>query len=514
MKHKKIAAALLSAAVMANGLSLSAFAEGESDFSGYVLMNIPYSEFYGAGSADIADVDAVSSATNKVGNYGKAGGAFHNGVTASIAEDGTVSAVGGENGVKVQGVTWAVKADSLDAVKALGGREITASSAVTTATAAHGKPSSNTLAGYETLTEAPAYSYYVLDKEPDSYLILKDKTFKEGKTTVVNNTMEVTASYGTNWGDIQLNTGEAEAASDKIINGIVLTTEDGTSKGLYALDQIWAFNQLAWKVDVTGGLDGKKLTGVRFYCSVKDTDLNDGAVPEYVNYIYDYKTDLDLSQVYTGEVTAKFKNPTQLNITGLPEDAQNLKAKVYYTTGGRNAEYTYITPLIVDPKDDDIDPVFVELDGSKLSIEAGSVTNNAGTTESFGSPVDGTTYTVELSADNYILRKVSVVYNAAEDDYTEDEPVSPPEESSSTPEESSSTPEESSSTSEESSSTAEESSSTAEETSSTAGDTSSSNAQPTNQSSGDNPKTGVQATAAAFGAVLVCATVLVKKKRK
>ena len=233
-----------------------------------------------------------------------------------------------------------------------------------------------------------------------------------------------------------------------------------------------------------------------------------------LNYIYDYKTDLDLSQVYTGEVTAKFKNPTQLNITGLPEDAQNLKAKVYYTTGGRNAEYTYITPLIVDPKDDDIDPVFVELDGSKLSIEAGSITNNAGTTESFGSLVDGTTYTVELSADNYILRKVSVVYNAAEDDYTEDEPVSPPEESSSTPEESSSTSEESSSTAEESSSTAEETSSTAEETSSTAGDKSSSNAQPTNQSSGDNPKTGVQATAAAFGAVLVCATVLVKKKRK
>ena len=41
----------------------------------YVLMNIPYSEFYTAEKADIGDVDAVSSATNKVGNYGKAGGA-------------------------------------------------------------------------------------------------------------------------------------------------------------------------------------------------------------------------------------------------------------------------------------------------------------------------------------------------------------------------------------------------------------------------------------------------------
>ena len=426
MKHTKITAALLSAAVMANGFSLSAFAEGESDFSGYVLMNIPYSAFYGAGNSEVADVDAVTSATNKTGNYGKAGGAFHSGTTASIAEDGTVSAAGGENGSKVQGVTWAVKADSLDAVKALGGKEITDESTVTTATAAHGNVSSNTLVSYQTLTEAPAYSYYVLDKAPDSYLVLKDGSFVEGQTTAVSNSIDITASYGTNWGDIQLNTGEAEAASDKIINGIVLTADDGTSKGLYALDQIWAFNQLAWKVDATSGLDGKKITGVRFYCSVKDTDLTDGAAPEYKNYIYDYKTDLDLSQVYTGEVTAKFKNPTQLNVTGLPEDAQNLKVKVYYTTGGRNATYTYITPLIVDPNDDDIDPVFAELTGGKLAIEAGSVTNNAGKTESFGTPVDGTEYTVELSSENYIFRKINVVYNAAEDDYTED--VTEPEE--------------------------------------------------------------------------------------
>ena len=533
MKHKKFAAALLSAAVMANGFSLSAFADNESDFSGYVLMNIPYSEFYSAGSADIADVDAVTSATNKTGNYGKAGGAYHSGTTASIAEDGTVSAVGGENGSKVQGVTWAVKADSLDAVKALGGKEITDSSTVTTATAAHGNVSSNTLAGYETLTEAPAYSYYVLDKEPDSYLILKDKSFKEGKTTVVNNTIDVTASYGTNWGDIQLNTGEAEAASDKIINGIAITAEDGTTKGLYALDQIWAFNQLAWKVDVTSGLDGKKITGIRFYCSVKDTDLTDGSAPEYVNYIYDYKTDLDLSQVYTGEVTAKFKNPTQLNLTGLPEDAQNIKIKVYYTTGGRNATYTYITPLVVDPKDDDIDPVFVDLSGSKLAIEAGSVTNAAGTTESFGTPVDGTEYTVELSSDNYIFRKISVVYNAAEDDYTEDV-TEPEEEEETTPsQEEETTPAEEESPSEEETATEEEN--TSEEQSDETN--TSENGESENADTGDgtegandansdagtaggsgnatgNPQTGAQASAFALGAALIGMAVLAKKKLK
>ena len=516
MKHKKIAADLLSAAVMANGLSLSAFAAGESNFSGYVLMNIPYSEFYSAGSADIGDVDAVTSATNKTGNYGKAGGAYHSGTTASIAEDGTVSAVGGENGSKVQGVTWAVKVDSLDAVKALGGKEITDTSTVTTATAAHGNVSSNTLVGYETLTEAPAYSYYVLDKEPDSYLILKDKTFKEGKTTVVNNTIDVTASYGTNWGDIQLNTGEAEAASDKIINGIVLTAEDGTSKGLYALDQIWAFNQLAWKVDVTSGLDGKKITGIRFYCSVKDTDLTDGSAPEYVNYIYDYKTDLELSQVYTGEVTAKFKNPTQLNLTGLPEDAkkfENIMLRNIET--GENILVAY----------DDIDPVFVDLESSKLKIEAGSVTNAAGTTESFGTPVDGTTYTVELSSDNYIFRKISVVYNAAEDDYSEDV-TEPEKEEETTPSQEETTPSKEETTgetnTEEDDSTEEQSNETDNSKGTDTDDETegANNADPDevtpggNGNAAGNPQTGAQASAAALGAALIGMAVLAKKKLK
>lgn len=422
MKHQRLAAALLSAAVMANAVSLSALAAPEEEaFSGYVLMNIPYSAFYSADGGSIGDVDAVSSATNKTGNYGKAGGAYHSGVTAAFDDEGNVSAVGGANGSKVRGVTWAVKADSLEAVKALGGERVTDSSAVTTATAAHGKVSSNTLTGYETLTESAEYSYYVLDSEPANYLTLENGQFKAGKSdAAVSETIDVTASYGTNWGDIQLNAGEAEAASDKIINAIVITSEDGTSKGLYHLDQIWAFNQLAWKVNVTEGLDGKKITGIRYYCSVKDTDLTDGNTPAYVNYVYDYKVDLELSQVFTGEVTAKFRNSAELDLSGLPEDAENLKIKVYYTTGGRNAEYTYITPLAVDPADDDIDPVFVEFDGRKLAIEAGSVTNQAGTTESYGSPVDGTEYTVEISSDNYIFRKINTVYNAAEDDWSDD----------------------------------------------------------------------------------------------
>lgn len=53
-------------AMTASVVPAAAFAE-DSPFSGYVLMNVPYSAFYGADTAEICDVDAVSSATNKTG---------------------------------------------------------------------------------------------------------------------------------------------------------------------------------------------------------------------------------------------------------------------------------------------------------------------------------------------------------------------------------------------------------------------------------------------------------------
>lgn len=408
------------AAVMAlTSSAVPCASHAEEAFSGYVLMNIPYSDFYNAGNAEICDVDAVSSATNKTGNYGKAGGAYHSGTTAGVDEAGEITAVGKENGSKVQGVTWAVKADSLDAVKALGGTEITADSTVATATMGKGATTSNTLLGYEALTEAPAYSYYVLESAPENYLELKGTSFTSGTSNAMScGAVEVPVSYGTNWGDVDIDVSGAEAASDKIINAIVLTAEDGTAKGLYHLDQIWSYSALAWKVGVTPDLDGKKITNIRYYCTVKDNDLTDTEVPAYANYVYDYDLDIDVALVYTGSVTAEFKGNNSLVLNGLPEDAENVKVKVYHTTGGRTPVYTYITPMVVDPADDDIDPIFVSLENGAVSIEKGSVTNKAGTTAFYGELINDTTYTVEFSCDNYIIKKITVDYEETEDNTT------------------------------------------------------------------------------------------------
>ncbi|MBQ3392741.1 MAG: hypothetical protein IJG52_04930 [Lachnospiraceae bacterium] len=374
----------------------------------YALVNIPYSTFYGTSGASVADVDAVSSATNKTGNYSFAGGAFHSGTTA----DESGNAVGGANGSKMQGVIWAVKADKLEEIQALGGNEVTDESSVVTATAGHGSVSSQTLVGYEALAEQPAYSYYLLDEAPSSYMELKDGSFSAAGGAEQMSAADVDVIYGSHWGDVQMNVTASEV-SDKLVSAIVLTADDGTQAGLYHLDQIWRGTQLAWNADALVGLDGKKITNVRFYCMVKDGDLTDGAAPSYANYVYDYPVDAQIMQVYTGEITAAFTDADELTITGIPEDAQNVKANVYYSAG-RGSETIYLTPLTVDTEDDTIDPVPADVKDGKVTIAAGSVTNNAGTTKNYGEPTVGTVYTVALSSDNYVLRGTSAEFTKQE----------------------------------------------------------------------------------------------------
>ena len=133
--------------------------------------------------------------------------------------------------------------------------------------------------------------------------------------------------------------------------------------------------------------------------------------------MYDFPVELAITAVYTGTVTATFDSAASITVSGLPTDAGNIKAKVYHTTGGRNAVYTYLTPLVVDPADDDIDPATVDVTVSgttgTIAIVSGSVTNNAGTTKTYGEPVDGTAYTIELSSDNYIFNKITAEYSAS-----------------------------------------------------------------------------------------------------
>lgn len=392
----------------------------------YILMNIPYETFYNAvgTTQGSTQYDAISSATNKVGNYGKSGGSFHSAKSAGIDEEGSITAVGGENGAKNEGVTWPVAvtggAAVLSRLEALGGREVTSDSAVTVATVGRGQTSSSKLVSYEALNEAPAYSYHVLGSAPTNYLQLslngENLLFAAGTESAVSKTANPTASYGTNWGDVQLKINDAVDAGNAIINAVVLTAADEKKAGLVHLYNVWSASDIAWKAATVSGLDGKQIINIRYYCTVKDdtvSEANNNA-PAYQNYIYDYSvSDLNIPPVYTGTVSARFDTNGNIVLTGLPADIQNPKAKVYHSEGGgHHATLTYLTPLEVDPADQDIDPVNTEIVNGKITVSPTlvTVTNDKGESQTYGRPVDGTEYTVEISCDNWIVPKATTTY--------------------------------------------------------------------------------------------------------
>ena len=378
-------------------------------FTGYALVNIPFDKFFDAIGAKLDTVDAVSAATNKVGNYGKAGGAYHSVATASIAADGTVTAVGGDNGAKLEGVTWAVKADSLSDLQALGGVEVTGDTSVTVATLGRGTPSATLLTGYAALTEAPAYAYYLLDAAPANYLTLSGGSFTANTVdAVAESAIDAPVAFGGHHSDVSVNVSAAKDIADKLVNAVALTTAKGTT-ALIPMYQIWSASEIGWNYADAPELNDNTVTGIRFYCSAK----GGSAASAYANYVYDYPVNVYIPREFTGTLTATFEGPSAIAIDGLPADAQNVRAKVYHTTGGRNATLTYLTPLATDPADGDIDPVSAAVVNGSIAITSGTAVSGDKSV-SYGQPVDGTTYTFELSSDNYILKTFTAVYTAPE----------------------------------------------------------------------------------------------------
>ena len=116
----------------------------------YVLMNIPYAEFYAA-EGDSA-VDAVSSATkNKPRTIGLSGGSYH------VTREGT----------DITGVTYPVKVNDPSVLEGL--TEIKDTDSVDITVTNRGTTTTTTFTGKDVLYESPSYAYYVLDGEPASY---------------------------------------------------------------------------------------------------------------------------------------------------------------------------------------------------------------------------------------------------------------------------------------------------------------------------------------------------------
>lgn len=209
----------------------------------YVLMNIPYDEFYKADVNNDVKVDAFTSATkNKVRTGSLAGGSYH--VDAS--------------GDEITGVTFPVKVSAgTDLSKYT---QITDDSKVSITVTNRGQESTTDYTGKDALFESASYSYYTLSEKPSYYKELtvnEDGTFSFGATqgTATTITEGVTAELMTEskYGDYQL---DLDGLTDTIpsgtaIYGVIVSTKEGSDYGMRHLENIWRVSELAWATGFT-----------------------------------------------------------------------------------------------------------------------------------------------------------------------------------------------------------------------------------------------------------------------
>lgn len=209
----------------------------------YVLMNIPYDQFYAADVNNSVKVDAFTSATkNKVRTGSLAGGSYH--VDAS--------------GDEITGVTFPVKVPAgTDLSKYT---QITDDSKVSITVTNRGQESTTDYTGKDALFESASYSYYTLSEKPSYYKELtvnEDGTFSFGATqgTATTITEGVTAELMTEskYGDYQL---DLDGLTDTIpsgtaIYGVIVSTKEGSDYGMRHLENIWRVSELAWATGFT-----------------------------------------------------------------------------------------------------------------------------------------------------------------------------------------------------------------------------------------------------------------------
>lgn len=386
-------------------LSCKNDSDEEEEESVYALLNIPYEEFYaseGVGNKTQSDtshvnvhIDALSSATNKVGNFGKSGGGYHSKATAQINEDGTITAVGGTNGAVNEGVTWPVKAP-LSVIKSLGGTEITDETQVTVATVGRGSTSSTALKGFASITESKQYSYYVLPSEPAFYKELTvsggKASYSQTKGTATQKTVEAEPKYDDSHATLVIKPAADEEISALQINAVVVTTEDASgntvSGGLVHISDIWAYGELGLD-GLEGTTAGQTVKNIRIYANNSKAVDNtfEGAASDLVHYVYDLSTDVTLTPIALG-VSASFESATAVRIAGLPSDIKDVKA-IAYSGGGRGAAKAYIAGG----------------EDSTVAVSESLITTSVATS--------GTEYTIVITSTNYAPITVKATYTAA-----------------------------------------------------------------------------------------------------
>ena len=246
----------------------------------YVLMNIPYSEFYAADQ--VAGADSVSSATKAKTRSTLAAGSYH------VNSDGT----------DITGITYPVKISDASVLKNY--TQITDDSKLSITVNMKGKETTTEYNGKDALFESASYSYYILSETPSYY---KEATvnadgslsFSEVKGATAQKLSDASIDFTTDtkYGDYEL---DVNGLPDTVntVYGVVISTKEGDNYGLRHLENIWRGNELAWSTGFTDAVHncptssehyksmmGKTIDSIEYYTTdgIYTMDIADLYVP-------------------------------------------------------------------------------------------------------------------------------------------------------------------------------------------------------------------------------------------
>lgn len=307
-------------AVFNNGVAVVKADETNKEQDIYVLMNIPYADFYKKElNKNDVKVDATTSATRTKTRSTLANGSYH--------ADNT--------GEHISGITYPVKIKAGTDLSKL--TKITDASKVSITVNMKGKETTTEYKGKDALFESADYSYYVLSTAPAYYKELtvnENGTYSFGKTTATEKTVEGAAiekfKTSSKYGDYQLNLNFDKVADSDQISGntkvlaAVITTTDGTQYGLRHVENIWKGTEFAWGTGFTtqshdcpisgehyASMMGKTIDAVTYYTEngVVKYDIDNTYVPK--------KFDTSDFKVENADVTL---GSVKVTLPTLPED--------------------------------------------------------------------------------------------------------------------------------------------------------------------------------------------------
>ena len=274
----------------------------------YVLMNIPYADFYKADG--VTGADTVSSATKQKTRASLAAGSYH------VNSDGS----------DITGVTFPVKISDVSALEKY--TQIKDDSKVDITTSIKGKESTTTYTGKEALFESTSYSYYILSDVPSYYkeaTVNADGSFSFGevKGAKTQRLSDVSTEFSTSsrYGDYQLDI-DGLPSEINTVYGVVISTKEGSSYGLRHVENIWKKTELAWSTGFVTESHGNTLDS-KDYAAMMGQTIN--KVTYYTDQgIYEIPMDQKVAKKFDGEVSVEDvsvkSEKTAITVSGLPND--------------------------------------------------------------------------------------------------------------------------------------------------------------------------------------------------